>query len=211
MAVHQNSEGELLEFCQKNKHELPRYYTTKVKGNIPEFISTVYVTGNQYSSETFPNKKDAEMDAATKALKSLLLDVKLPEKVVLKSDCKTLIIFDVENTLDLFKQFISSYTLTSKVRVDGFISAHHHMLDKLVELTDDMYNVNLMTPRVIMNDAIDYYITMMIGAATSSKEFHRYILVTRDKFGQILRTLLEGRLELITNLDELEKEINGQN
>ena len=50
--------------------------------------------------------------------------------------------------------------------------------------------INVQTTRAVMKDAVDYHIALAIGGAIANNENRKIILVTKDKFGQILKTVI---------------------
>ncbi len=113
-----------------------------------------------------------------------------------QNELKTFIYFDTENVLDIFKDFISKCMVPDNVSAIGYISKHHHMRDRLEKMVKPVENVSLSTTNAIISNGVDYYITLNIGMEINDKSPKRIILVTRDKFGQVLTDLIKGNANL---------------
>tara|TARA_R100000750_G_scaffold62605_1_gene56888 strand:- start:1225 stop:1764 length:540 start_codon:yes stop_codon:yes gene_type:complete len=139
------------------------------------------------------NKKEAEKNAAENALKLLMcrdyfVNNKIIENVTVNTT--TQVYFDIENVLNVFKQFVTDYNFKSNLNVIGFISYNHHMRDRILDIVKGKNYINVRTTRAVMKDAVDYHIALAIGGAIANNEKRKIILVTKDKFGQILKTVI---------------------
>ena len=196
MADHRNSKTILQELCQLHKYSMPIYSTRFINGqpHCPLFNCILKVNSREFRGRG-KNKKEAEKNAAEKALKSLsskyhTVNDKIVNDIIVK--VKVDIYFDIENVLDVFKQFVTDYTFEHKynLNVTGFISYHHHMKDKILDMVENKNYITIQTTRAVMKDAVDYHIALAIGGAIANNENRKIILVTKDKFGQILKTVI---------------------
>lgn len=196
MAAHNNPKTILQELCQSSKYLMPEYSTKFVDGqaHCPLFKCTLKVNFRKFEGEG-KNKKEAEKNAAEKALKVLssnyhVTSNKKINNITVRVRVRTDIYFDIENVLDVFKQFVSDYDFKHNLNVSGFISYNHHMRDKILDMVKGKNYINVQTTRAVMKDAVDYHIALAIGGAIANNENRKIILVTKDKFGQILKTVI---------------------
>ena len=184
--MNKTEKSRLQELCQKESWILPIYTNECVGGSChcPIFVSSVSVNNAVYKSEQKPNKKAAENDAARIALESLgklkLEDVKekspLQETSLhseVKSSEKRLIFFDIENTIGIFRKFVTKCKIPKNTHVIGYMSAHHHMRDKLAELIAGNSQINISYTNALLNNAVGYNITLAIGMAIGACDMSR--------------------------------------
>jgi len=194
MAAHDNPKNILQELCQCNKYSMPSYSTCHISGqpHCPLFNCMVMVNSREFRG-IGKNKKEAEKNAAENALKLLMcrdyfVNNKIIENVTVNTT--TQVYFDIENVLNVFKQFVTDYNFKSNLNVIGFISYNHHMRDRILDIVKGKNYINVRTTRAVMKDAVDYHIALAIGGAIANNEKRKIILVTKDKFGQILKTVI---------------------
>jgi hypothetical protein len=201
------TKNELQEMCQKRKLPLPKYTTTRTRGrsHCPYFISIVTVNGKNFEGLECSRKKDAEQFAAEEALLHVhdIFDMNLKKEYKGKVVEDILIIFDIENVLDVFKEYISDSNLYNKYKSRGYIAQNHHMCGKFIDQTKDMNEIELITFETAINDAADILICFDLGRII--KPGIRYVLVTRDKFGNILKNILPSDVtfSVVSTLQDL--------
>jgi hypothetical protein len=219
--MNKTEKSRLQELCQKNCWILPTYTNQCIGGSChcPIFVSSVCVNDIVYKGGQKPNKKAAENDAALIALETLetlkLEDTKEKsplQETPLQYNDKRLIFFDIENTIGIFRKFVTECKIPNNTYVIGYMSAHHHMRDKLAELTSGNSQINISFTNALLNNAVDYNITLAIGMAIGATScdckgaascdckgaahVRDYILVTGDKFGHIVETIVRNNPEL---------------
>jgi len=189
--------NQLQEYFHKNKCEFSDYSTILLDGpdHLPTFQSTMFVKFSEYDSKNYVatgnSKKESEMNVAKKIMENIHLK-KSNNKISLNSYQKIVLLFDIENLLVEFIQFIENYQINENICVMGFISEKHHMYEKIKEKCFNSFvilkNINLM-----MKNTMDCYIQITLGSIMGEKDYTdaMVIIMTKDKFGELIEKVCE--------------------
>lgn len=192
-----NSKNLLQEYCQRNNYPLPEYQTRSAGNDF--FISTVLVCGNAaYTGDPASRKKDAEMNAATKAYQSICAE-NLEKKSSFQGSEKLGIFIDLENKQKIYDELDQHFHLDkSKFDIHIFITKNHVLAQKEFpyaskHLVDSM-----------MKDAVDTYLIFMLGKLAD--KYEDFIIVTGDHYAKVMEEILikEGKkARMCTNIKDI--------
>ena len=194
--------NQLQEYCQKNKHPLPIYETTRTGGfdHAPLFISMVTVQGSSFCGYEAETKSKAESSAALVALNHKSKKVSKESPVFTK---KTALLVDVEN----LQKFIDELSgPIDNLTVYAFVGEHHCLVDK--ELPPDVIRVISPSTRP---DGTDTCMQVYIGALLGQETYEEYIIATRDHYGSAVVEMITApsllwkpkEARLVTKIDQL--------
>lgn len=188
-----NYKGSLQEYCQMKQISLPEYTTVEnYDTQDSRFQSIVTVDNLTYTSTIENTKKTAETSAAQVALRHIKMWTGYGYKYKYKYKESKIILFDAENVLDVCNKYLE---LETNYNAIFFISEHHHMTERYKEQIKNK-NIELITIDAIAKDAVDHAITLYLGRIIGRQEFDdEYILITRDRFGHTLRSILPKELK----------------
>jgi len=187
-----NSKNRLQEYFQKNQLPLPQYISVRNGGSDhqPLWKSTVTLyNGEQFHSDNYPSKNQAEISVALMALDAILspkltLSVFSEDSnssnidVSEKESIKTAILVDVENLpkfIDAIVDRIKNYT------VYAFVGEHHCLSDK--EFPNGV--IKILSPSTRTNGT-DTTMQVYTGMLLAKESYDNYFIVTRDHFGSAL-------------------------
>jgi len=177
-----SSKNQLQEFFQKRKLDPPFYETESVASDTPRFRSVVILCdGTEFCSDIFPKKKEAEKDAARKALSFIESSDDEEKEIYLDRDVQ--IFIDAEN-----KQLIGDEI--GKINVSGksmityiFASCDHFSLKKTYG--ENIYTIETPTRK---KDGVDIHFACAI--ACLQKKDGVSIIVTGDRFADALTDIM---------------------
>jgi hypothetical protein len=178
---------ELNLICQKNKHDLPIYDTKKIGGlsHDPLFESKLIFDNKMYISKG-KSKQDAENIIAEKVLKNFHVSTtKNKENKIF--DIKTLnfdtaILIDGDN-VDMPNVDISKYKNTIFL---FFVAKNSSKLQKYSNTELNFENSYIIITKSISADVTDHLITYNLGQLKTLYLNKKYIVVTKDHFGEVL-------------------------
>lgn len=195
---------------QKKHLPLPIYTSVREGGedHLPTWRCIVKLhNGEEYISDVYNKKTQAELCAASKALKSVNLSnvirnktfdngvsidkftvdlqIETPLSKILPRNnildpklYPTIILVDVEN----MPKFIPSIQdKISKYSVRAFVGEHHCLANKLYES-----GVKVILSPSTRTDGTDTCIQTYVGFLLAAGEFEQYLIATRDHFGSAL-------------------------
>lgn len=183
--------NKLQEYCQKYKLTLPVYQLVShqfdTKSNIHRFQSSVSIDNNIYVSDILLTKKKSEIDAAKNAIENLSkINIKHITSYVKYNKPKTInrvILVDIEN----MPLYFEKNKCNSDDWLIGFISKWSHyygMRDTLSQYC----TLNIVDSSD--NNAADTMMIFIAGFLVSSG-YQKFVLISRDKFSNCLKTIIE--------------------
>lgn len=168
--------GDLQEYCQKAKLNLPEYnFSSENKF----FRCEVKIYSNKvFHSSLHTTKKSAAQEAAQFALQYLRTNIKkesIIEKTIITNG-NTLVLVDLEN----YPQMDTSGFVYPNSEFVGFVGKCSSFAQNLHGLKEKYEFMKIIVVDSVLNDAVDHFITMYIGMNIS--KYNNIIIVTRDKF-----------------------------
>lgn len=188
-----SAKNQLQEIYQKKGVESPIYETTRVGGeaHTPEFRSTVTLhDDHKFESDIFSKKKDAEKNAAAKALLYVQGIVEKEEKAerkefILREDVD--IFLDMENK-PLIGEKIDKYIFSSgegEIKLQFFASSGHPTLRRIYERAEVIE-----TPTA-HKDGADVHIACALARLDDNRAYNQ-IVITGDHFGYALVDIMKN-------------------
>lgn len=212
--------NKLQEYCQKHSIDFVEYKTEQMPNSLPHlpvWKSTVIFQGEEYTGEIANKKRDAEQSVASLILKDLdLKDNKRPQLEITDNKYYTTV-------LELFDQFYTAkkYTTICLLDIESIPQtltlqniAQDIFTVGIVGHTHDKYSqpfpFNKFVIKSSTKDAVDHALSYLTGYAVSMKTPYRFLIVTRDHYGQVITELLNAeKIEAhhITTLEDLVSKI----
>ena len=177
--------NQLQEFYQKLKLPIPVYSTSIINdtNHNPSFISNIILhTGVSFRSDPCCNKKDAEINVASKCLPYIQSISNQKQFVTQISSLSIYILIDAENVSP--QSLLDNYTFDHNIIPVLFLSKYHHLSGKSFP-----YNTQLINSS--RKDACDIAISLYTyNLLHQTSPPTHIIVVTKDHFASTLSDLV---------------------
>ena len=201
-----NPKNQLLEYCQKNKIEYPKYETNKIsEQHFQSKVSITLLTGEYLCiiGTKANDKKTTEKDASERLLKKINNTIWNKKKIYNKKHIG--IFVDYENKPIFHEQLNEFYDLDkSFIFTNLFISKFHHMINKIKDY--NMPKGNIFVCESSYKDSADTFMIYMVSKLED--EYDIIILISNDHFIYSLKDILSSNNKKVFIINNIEDIIN---
>jgi hypothetical protein len=193
METQTNYKNMLQEYVVKKKLASKIDYRTTREGGAdhePLWISVASVPGYSHAvisdvSKPYTKKVDAEQEAARLLLEHLLSKFKV-EKINLSINDEVCIFVDVENKPNFIEDF-NALVYSENITISACVSETSPLAHKTYPENVGVYKVRSSRP-----DAVDTYITYLLGIKSVCNLYKHYYIITGDHFGKTLEDIFNS-------------------
>lgn len=194
-----SSKNIIQEYCQKRGWAIPIYNTeTLDQSRFPSFQSTIIIPELEIevTSDIFPNKKEAQTNAATKAYQ-LINSNQSKNNINKKLNSNIKFFVDVENKPNFVEEFIKIYGEKFTHHLICFISFDHPLKYRLNKVKD----LQVITTPSQNKDGADVAIVYELGRRF--KKNIQYYIVSSDHFAISLADYCGISVKVIKSVEEI--------
>ena len=209
-----DSKSILNQLCQKHKLKDPIYKCDQVGGedHCPIFVCNVVVNGKKYIGKQASTKKDAEMSAAKRALKNKSF---LPEDTTSRTGHTDLSPAssngDTKRNATTTQKKVIDTTECILIDMENIHDGIEYTGKRMIHFTSKGHSLEAYADTIVesrYSDAVDVSIIMETTRLIDLKQ--TVIIVSKDKIFLPLLDLGQGKVKIITSMQELDKIIDKE-